>query len=200
MNISLHWFSFQKWITISLLFENLPRTQDRKMNYSFSSKFFQILLLFKKLRWLAPSWPTLKKDKTEQVFPLKESRQCGIVWREPRSIEPLSLQVLVAQSCPALCNPVDDTCQAPLFMGFSRQEYWSGSPFPSPGNLHSPLQGIFPTQGFELRSPALHILCLLNHLGSPFLRKLTLKLRVLWKRQVTVREVLAVLPPVSTGL
>ena len=32
--------------------------------------------------------------------------------------------------------------QAPLFMGFSRQEYWSGVPFPSPG--------IFPTQGSNL--------------------------------------------------
>ena len=26
-------------------------------------------------------------------------------------------------------------CQAPLSMGFSRQEYWSGLPFPSPGDL-----------------------------------------------------------------
>ena len=33
--------------------------------------------------------------------------------------------------------------QAPLFMGFPRQEYWSGLPFPSPGNL--PKQGIEPT-------------------------------------------------------
>ena len=30
------------------------------------------------------------------------------------------------------------TCQAPLSMGFSRQEYWSGLPFPSPGDLHHP--------------------------------------------------------------
>ena len=30
------------------------------------------------------------------------------------------------------------TCQAPLFMGFSRQEYWSGLPFPSPGDLPHP--------------------------------------------------------------
>ena len=28
--------------------------------------------------------------------------------------------------------------QAPLFMGFSRQEYWSGLPFPSPGDLPTP--------------------------------------------------------------
>ena len=38
--------------------------------------------------------------------------------------------------------------QAPLSMGFTRQEYWSGVPFPSPGDLPSP--------GIELASPALH--------------------------------------------
>ena len=37
--------------------------------------------------------------------------------------------------------------QAPLSVGFSRQEYWSGSPFPSPGDLSDP--------GIEPRSPAL---------------------------------------------
>ena len=37
--------------------------------------------------------------------------------------------------------------QAPLSMGFSRQECWSGLPFPSPGDLSDP--------GFEHRSPAL---------------------------------------------
>ena len=37
--------------------------------------------------------------------------------------------------------------QAPLSMGFSRQEYWHGLPFPSSGDLPDP--------GIELRSPAL---------------------------------------------
>ena len=37
-------------------------------------------------------------------------------------------------------------CQAPLSMGFSRQEYWSGFPFPSPGDL--------PDTGIETASPA----------------------------------------------
>ena len=36
--------------------------------------------------------------------------------------------------------------QAPPSMGFSRQEYWSGLPFPSPGNLPDP--------GIEPRSPS----------------------------------------------
>ena len=41
-------------------------------------------------------------------------------------------------------------CQAPLSMGFSRQEYWSGLPCPPPGDL--PDSGIKPV---SLRSPAL---------------------------------------------
>ena len=32
--------------------------------------------------------------------------------------------------------------QAPLSMGFSRQEYWSGLPFPSPGDLPDPGTGV----------------------------------------------------------
>ena len=37
--------------------------------------------------------------------------------------------VLVAQSCPTLCNPMDCSPPAPPSMGFSKQEYWSGLPF-----------------------------------------------------------------------
>ena len=33
------------------------------------------------------------------------------------------------------CDPMDCAHQAPLSMGFSRQEYWSGLAFPSPGDL-----------------------------------------------------------------
>ena len=36
------------------------------------------------------------------------------------------------QLCPTLCDPIDGSHQAPLSLGFSRQEHWSGSPFPSP--------------------------------------------------------------------
>ena len=53
----------------------------------------------------------------------------------------------VAQSCPTLCDPVDCSLPASLSMGFSRQEYWSGLPFPSPGDL--------PDLGIEPRSPTL---------------------------------------------
>ena len=42
------------------------------------------------------------------------------------------------QSCPILCDSVDYSHQAPLSLELSRQEYWSGLPFPSPGNLSDP--------------------------------------------------------------
>ena len=38
----------------------------------------------------------------------------------------------VAQSCLTLSDPWTAAYQAPLSMGFSRQEYWSGVPLPSP--------------------------------------------------------------------
>ena len=54
----------------------------------------------------------------------------------------------VAQSCLTLCDPMDYVAhQAPPFLGISRQEYWSGSPFPSPGDLPDP--------GIKHMSPAL---------------------------------------------
>ena len=53
----------------------------------------------------------------------------------------------VVQSCPTLCDPCTVAHQAPPSMGFSRQEHWSGLPFPSPGDLPDP--------GTEPRSPTL---------------------------------------------
>ena len=50
----------------------------------------------------------------------------------------------VTQLCPTLCDPMDCVAyQIPPSMGFSRQGYWSGLPFPSPGDLPNP--GIEPT-------------------------------------------------------
>ena len=41
----------------------------------------------------------------------------------------------VAQSCPTLSNPLDYSLPGPPSMGFSRQEYWSGVPLPSPTHM-----------------------------------------------------------------
>ena len=57
--------------------------------------------------------------------------------------------------CVCACSVMSDSflipwtaaCQTPLSMGFPRQEYWSGLPFPSPGDL--------PDSGIESASPAL---------------------------------------------
>ena len=66
----------------------------------------------------------------------------------------------VAQLCLTLCNPRTVACQAPLSMGFSRQEYWSGLPFPSPG--------IFLTQGSNPGLPhCRQTLYPLSHQGNP---------------------------------
>ena len=57
------------------------------------------------------------------------------------------LENLVDKSCLTLAIPWTVAHQAPLSMGFSRQEHWSGLPFPSPGDLPNP--------GVEPGSPAL---------------------------------------------
>ena len=54
---------------------------------------------------------------------------------------------LFSKSCPTPSMPWTVVCQAPLFMRFSKQEYWSGLPFPSPGDLPDP--------GIEPESPEL---------------------------------------------
>jgi len=43
-------------------------------------------------------------------------------------------------------TPWTEACQASLSMGFPRQEYWSGLPFPAPGDL--------PDSGMEPATPA----------------------------------------------
>ena len=70
---------------------------------------------------------------------------------------------LVVRLCPTLATPWSVAHQAPLSMEFSRQEYWSGLPFHSPGNLPNP--GIEPESP---ASPALQVdSLLLSHQESP---------------------------------
>ena len=58
--------------------------------------------------------------------------------------------------------------QAPPSMEFSRQEYWSGLPFPSPGDLPDP--------GINLGLPhCRQMLYRLSHQGSPYIAAMKLK-------------------------
>ena len=54
------------------------------------------------------------------------------------------LKVLVTQSCPTLCHPMDCIAhQTPLSVGFPRQEYWSGLLFPFPIIIWRSYQSIY---------------------------------------------------------
>ena len=63
-----------------------------------------------------------------------------------------SVKVLVIQSCPTLCNPIDSSPPGSSVSGFLQAKYWSRCPFSSPGDLPDP--------GIELRSPALQAVSL----------------------------------------
>ena len=71
-----------------------------------------------------------------------------LAWRIPWTEEPGGLQsrggkelvvvVKLLSHVQLFATPRTVACQAPPFMGFSRQEYWSGLPFPSPEDLPDP--------------------------------------------------------------
>ena len=71
----------------------------------------------------------------------------NLPWTGPPSAGGLHHAVLSAQSCPTLCDPWAVVHQAPLSMGFSRPEYWSGWLCPPPEDLPNP--------GIKPRSPVL---------------------------------------------
>ena len=50
----------------------------------------------------------------------------------------LDIHVLVTQSCPTLCDPINCSPPGFLSMGLPKQEYWSGLPYPPPGDLPDP--------------------------------------------------------------
>ena len=72
----------------------------------------------------------------------RHMKRCSIslIIRERKKVKLFSRVLLLA-------TPWTVAYQAPASMGFSKQEYWSGLRFPSPGDLPNP--------GIELRSPAL---------------------------------------------
>ena len=75
--------------------------------------------------------------KTPKLQLTAEQPLTGECWSEVKSLSHVQLFV----------TPWNVAYQAPLSMGFSRQECWSGLPFPSPGDLPNP--------GINPRSPAL---------------------------------------------
>ena len=97
----------------------------------------------KNLLRLCGSWGT--NMKADLVYcPWKEARnakdsemdsQCQLVVLRGNLMPFMFSEACYArslQSCPTLCDPIVGSHQAPPSLGFSRQEHWSGLPFPSP--------------------------------------------------------------------
>ena len=73
----------------------------------------------------------------------------------------------VAQSCPTLSAPWTAAHLAPLSVGFSRQEYWSGLPLPSP--IYAYVHLIKTVSFTAIYKMELKILILIDNLKSGFL-------------------------------
>ena len=115
-----------------------------------------------KFRWLVLLWARIRNGVALIVNKAVQNGVIGCNLKNDRLIsvcfqgKPLNLTVIQVYA-PAtdakeaevdrFCEDLKDqvmvvACQAPLSMGFSREEYWSGLPFPSPGDL--PDSGIKP--------------------------------------------------------
>ena len=103
---------------------------------------------------------TVVGKKDHLVFCLTEFSQFKQTsyWSNTRTID---MHYACMFNCVQLCvTPWTVVCLAPLSMGFSRQEYWSGFPFPSPGDIPDP--------GTEPRSPIFQVDSLPSELpGKP---------------------------------
>ena len=121
----------------------LPKVYDRNCIYSLSRSHSK--------EWHSSSEHTMFRHKKYQSLSVTlKSYVCVCVC--------VCVCVLVSQSCLTFCDLMDYSCQAPLFIQFSRQEYWSGWPFPSPGDLPHP--------EIELRSPTFQADSLASELNS----------------------------------
>ena len=120
--------------------EELEQTRDR----TFDPLFFLVVLEhdFLTPSLETPTWSLGSPHAHRSSLDTEPLRRKSPLWQEHQGLlgsttkvgtelgqarDPLLLGRL------ALCNPWTVTCQAPLSMGFSRQEYWGGLPFPSPG-------------------------------------------------------------------
>ena len=102
-----------RYVATSLGMLGAPRSQKRQEGFSPGACFFFFLIFF-------PPWSLLRKQDTDLGLRLLFSRTSA-------SAQSLSHVQLFAA-------PWTVACQAPLFTEFSRQEYWRGLLFPTPGD------------------------------------------------------------------
>ena len=126
--------------------------------------------------WTAPHWWMVMSGKCSALrfSPSRAGHVCLL--RMALSL----LATTLCFECPwwqlvlVSCSVMSDSLQPhrPQLMGFSRQEYWSGFPFPSPGDL--------PNAGIQPGSPALRwILYHPSHQGSPALNTALIQLALI---------------------
>ena len=90
--------------------------------------------------WTAPNFNDIfPMDNTSVDFrtvPILRNFWCGpntpVDVLNRNKYPPTAAAAKSLQSCPTLCDPRTGAHQAPPSLGFSRQEHWSGLPFPSP--------------------------------------------------------------------
>ena len=83
--------------------------------------------------WDTPGLALAPSAREDRILPRKSFTNHNLLFRH--------------SACLTLCDPMDCVHQAPLSMGFPRQEYWRGLPFPFPMDL--------PYPGIEAVSPSL---------------------------------------------
>ena len=104
-----------------------PCTGNYKMDSDQQKPFYCFLNFPGEIKSL--HWGELKKKK---IFVSNLYFCCWYLLRTR------TVKVLVTQSCPTLCHPMDYSPSGSSVHEFSRQEYWSGLPFPSARDLPDP--------------------------------------------------------------
>ena len=118
-----------------------------------------ILCLPPSPNYLTAPWVPWKAQSDEQIWGKSNWKKKWFLLIEQLLL--LCRGGLVAKLCPTLATPWTVACQGPLSMGFSRQEYWNGLPFPSPEDLSDP--------GIKRNSLTLQADSLLTELQDSFL-------------------------------
>ena len=106
------------------------------MDYNWPGSFVPGLFQARILEWVAISFSKTGGCGHRSHY-LSHAKRAPYHWKKVKSFSHVRL----------FATPWTVAQQAPLSIGFSRQEYWSGLPFPSPGDLPDP--------GIEPGSPAL---------------------------------------------
>ena len=143
-----NWLRYTIYVTPSNQFllskTSLPLLQSKNLPYSKMSHYFIICVLSSTSAWTFQKYLVYILHHLDIIWlscessPEKQNQQDVLDGKCVCVCVCVCGDGLVAKSCLTLATPWTISCQAPLSMGFSRQEYLSGLPFPSPVDLLDP--------------------------------------------------------------